>query len=84
MFFFVLFLIGLAIPLLFIKVKSRWVSWIPSIILLLAAILLYGKAEFFPGEGMAELGERLYFMIVGMAAIGSIIGSVIIQFLKNK
>jgi hypothetical protein len=74
----------LVIPLLFIKVKSRWGSWIPSIILLLAAILFYGKAEFFPGEGMAELGERLYFMIVGMAAIGSILGSVIIHFLRNK
>jgi hypothetical protein len=84
MFFFVLFLIGLVIPLLFIKVKSRWGSWIPSIILLLAAILIYGKAVFFPGEGMAELGERLYFMIVGMAAIGSILGSVIIRFLRNK
>jgi hypothetical protein len=84
MFFFALFLIGLVIPFLFIKVKSRCVSWIPSIILLLAAILIYGKAEFFPGEGMAELGERLYFMIVGMAAIGSIVGSVIIHFLRNK
>jgi hypothetical protein len=84
MFFFVLFLIGMIIPFLFIKVKSRWGSWIPSIILLLAAILIYGKAEFFPGEGMAELGERLYSMIVGMAAIGSIVGSIIIHFLRNK
>jgi hypothetical protein len=84
MFFFILFLIGLVISFLFIKVKSRWGSWIPSIILLLAAILIYGKVEFFPGEGMAELGERLYFMIVGMAAIGSIVGSVIIHFLRNK
>ena len=84
MFFFVLFLIGLVIPFLFIKVKYRWGSWVPSIILLLAAILIYGKAEFFPGEGMAELGERLYFMIVGMAAIGSIVGSIIIHFLRNK
>jgi hypothetical protein len=84
MFFFVLFLIGMIIPFLFIKVKNRWGSWVPSIILLLAAILIYGKAEFFPGEGMAELGERLYFMIVGMAAIGSIVGSIIIHFLRNK
>jgi hypothetical protein len=83
MFFFVLFLIGMIIPFLFIKVKSRWGSWIPSIILLLAAILIYGKAEFFPSEGMAELGERLYFMIVGMAAIGSIVGSIINHFLKK-
>jgi hypothetical protein len=83
MFFIVLFLIGLVIPFLFIKVKSKWISWIPAIILFLAALVMYGKAEFFPGEGMAELGERIYFMIVGIAAIGSILGSVIIQFFRN-
>jgi hypothetical protein len=84
MFLFIVFLIGLVIPFLFLKVKSKWVSWIPAIILFLAALVMYGKAEFFPGEGMAELGERLYFMIVGVAAIGSILGSVFIHFLRDK
>lgn len=84
MFFLVLFFIGLVIPFLLIKVNPRWIIWIPSIILFLAAIAMYGKAEFFPGEGMADLAERLYFMIFGVAAIGSIVGGIIIQFLKSK
>ncbi|WP_310194647.1 hypothetical protein [Neobacillus niacini] len=67
-----------------IKVNPRWIIWIPSMILFLAAIAMYGKAEFFPGEGMADLAERLYFMIFGVAAIGSIVGGIIIRFLKSK
>ncbi|MDR7077550.1 hypothetical protein J2Y03_002574 [Neobacillus niacini] len=84
MFFLVLFFIGLVFPFLLIKVNPRWIIWIPSMILFLAAIAMYGKAEFFPGEGMADLAERLYFMIFGVAAIGSIVGGIIIRFLKSK
>lgn len=56
----------------------------PSLILFLAAIVMYGKAEFFPGEGMADLAERLYFMIFGVAAIGSVLGGVIVHFIRNR
>jgi hypothetical protein len=84
MLFFVLFLIGLIIPFILIKVKPDWIVWIPSMILVLAAIVMYGKAEFFPGEGMAELAERLYFIIFGLSAIGSLIGGIIIHFIRNK
>ena len=61
-----------------------WIVWIPSIILFLAAISMYGKAEFFPGEGMADLAERLYFMILGITAIGSIVGGIIIHFIRKR
>lgn len=84
MFFFVLFLIGLIIPFILIKVNSSWIVWAPSIILFLAAIAMYGKAEYFPGEGMADLAERLYFIIFGMTAIGSIVGGIIVHLLRNK
>lgn len=84
MFFFVLFLIGVIIPFLLIKVNPSWIVWVPSIILFLAAIAIYGKAEFFPGEGMADLAERLYFIIFGMTAIGSIVGGIIVHLLRNK
>jgi hypothetical protein len=83
MFFLVLFLIGLVIPFILIKVNPRWIVWIPSLVLFLAAIAMYGKAEFFPGEGMADLAERLYFMIFGMTAIGSIVGGIIIHFIRK-
>lgn len=84
MFFLFVFIIGLVIPFIFIKAKRSWVKWIPAISLFLAAILIYGKTEFFPGEGMADLGERISFMIVGISAIGSILGGIIVHFLKNK
>ena len=84
MLFFVLFLIGLIIPFILIKVKPGWIVWIPSMILVLAAIVMYGKAEFFPGEGMADLAERLYFIIFGLTAIGSLIGGIIVHFVRNK
>ncbi|WP_139185579.1 hypothetical protein [Bacillus sp. OK048] len=79
-----MFLIGLVIPFLLIKINPNWIVWIPSLILFIAAIVMYGKAEFFPGEGMADLAERLYFMMFGIAAIGSIFGGVIIHFIRNK
>jgi hypothetical protein len=84
MFFFLLFLIGIVIPFLLIKINPSWVIWMPSLILFLAAIVMYGKAEFFPGEGMADLAERLYFMIFGVAAIGSVLGGVIVHFIRNR
>jgi hypothetical protein len=84
MLYFVLFLIGLVIPFLLIKVNPGWIVWVPSFVLFLAAIAFYGKAEFFPGEGMADLAERLYFIIFGMTAIGSIVGGLIVHFFRNK
>jgi hypothetical protein len=84
MLFFVVFLIGLLIPVLFIKVKPSWIIWVPAFVLFIAAIVIYGKAEFFPGEGMADLAERLYFIIFGLTAIGSIVGALIVHFFRNK
>lgn len=83
MLFLVVFLIGLLIPVLLIKVKPCWIIWIPSFVLFIAAIFIYGKAEFFPGEGMADLAERLYFIIFGMSAIGSIVGALIAHFFQK-
>ncbi|MFB3168000.1 hypothetical protein P5G62_012865 [Neobacillus sp. 179-C4.2 HS] len=84
MLFFGLFLIGLVIPFLLVKVKPSWIVWVPSFVLFIAAIAIYGKAEFFPGEGMADLAERLYFIIFGLSAIGSIVGGLIVHFIRNK
>ncbi|WHZ05436.1 hypothetical protein QNH48_12740 [Neobacillus sp. YX16] len=83
MFFLILFIIGMVIPFLLIKVNPSWMVWVPSIILFLAAIVIYGKAEFFPGEGMADLAERLYFLLFGVTAIGSFVGAIIVQFIKK-
>lgn len=84
MFFFVIFLIGLVLPFILIKVEFSWIIWIPAMIFFLAAILAVVKAVIFPGEGMADLAERIYVMIFGTAAIGSISGGVIAHFLKSK
>ncbi|MEH7085506.1 hypothetical protein V7139_22590 [Neobacillus drentensis] len=84
MFFFVIFLIGLVLPLILIKIDASWITWSPAIIFFLAAILTAVKAVIFPGEGMADLAERIYLMIFGTAAIGSIIGGGIVQFIKSK
>lgn len=73
----------MVIPFLLIKVNPSWMVWVPSIILFLAAIVIYGKAEFFPGEGMADLAERLYFLLFGVTAIGSFVGAIIVQFIKK-
>ncbi|MEH7178349.1 hypothetical protein [Neobacillus vireti] len=83
MLFFVLFLIGLVIPFILIKIKPHWIIWIPSMILFLAAITMYGKAEFFPGQGMADLAERLYFIVFGITAIGSTLSGIIIHFIRK-
>lgn len=83
MFFIGLLLIGMVIPFLLMKIDSQWVILSPAIIFLLAAIILAVKASVFPGEGMADLVENLYFLMFGTAAVGSIIGGVIVQFLKK-
>ncbi|WP_026567016.1 hypothetical protein [Bacillus sp. UNC41MFS5] len=84
MFFFVIFLIGLVLPFILIKIEFSWIIWIPALIFFLAAILAVIKAVIFPGEGMADLAERIYVMIFGTAAIGSIVGGGIAHFIKSK
>jgi hypothetical protein len=78
------FLIGLAVPFLFLKGKSKRIRWIPAILFFIGTLLMGVKAGFFPGAGMADLGERIYFMILGVTTIGSIIGGIIVGYLKNK
>jgi hypothetical protein len=84
MFFLILFLIGLLIPFLLIKMNPNWIVWVPATVLFLIAIVIYTKAEFFPADGMADLAERLYFMIFGVTAIGSFVGGMIVHFIKRK
>lgn len=83
MLFFWILLIGMVLPVLLIKIKSRWAAWIPTIIFGLATLIMGGVAVFFPGEGMADLGKIIYFMLFGVAAIGSLVGGVIVHFIKN-
>ncbi|MEH7076840.1 hypothetical protein [Neobacillus drentensis] len=84
MYFIVLILIGTVIPFLLMKIKSRWVNWSPAIILLFASIIFGIKAAVFPGEGMRDLADTLYFLLLGAAGIGAIIGGVIVHFFKRK
>jgi hypothetical protein len=83
MFFIGLLLIGMVIPFLLMKINSTWLIWSPATIFSFAAILMAVKASVFPGEGMTDLAESLYFMMFGTAAIGSLVGGVIIQFIKK-
>lgn len=84
MLFFIVFLLGLAVTFLFIKLKSKWAKWVPAIFFFIATILMGGKAWLFPAPEMAALGEIVYFMIFGCITIGALIGGVIIHFIKNK
>lgn len=82
-FFVLTFLVGFAIPFLFIRMKVKWILWVPAILFLIVTVLLFIKTSFFPGEGMRELGERVYIMWLGMASFGSFIGAVIARLLKK-
>jgi hypothetical protein len=84
MFFFVIFLIGLVLPFILLKIDASWIIWSPAIIFFLAAILMAVKTAVSPGEGMADLAERIYVMMFGAAASGSIIGGVIVYFIKSR
>ncbi|MFP5113061.1 hypothetical protein ACSU64_11855 [Bacillaceae bacterium C204] len=84
MFFLVIFLIGLVLPFIVMKIDASWIIWSPAIIFFLAAILMALKTAVFPGAGMADLAERIYIMMFGAAAIGSVIGGGIVHFIKSK
>lgn len=84
MFFLVIFLIGLVMPFIVMKIDASWIIWSPAIIFCLAAILMALKTAVFPGAGMADLAERIYIMMFGAAAIGSVIGGGIVHSIKSK
>lgn len=66
------------------KIDASWIIWIPAIIFFLAAIVMALKLAVIPGEGMADLVERLYIMMFGAAGVGSIIGGLIVHFIKSN
>ncbi|WP_342430852.1 hypothetical protein [Neobacillus sp. FSL H8-0543] len=84
MFFFWLFLIGMVIPFLLIKIKSGWAAWVPAIIFGSITIILAVVIKFIPAEGMMDLGQIIYFMMFGSATLGSLVGGVIVHFIKKK
>jgi len=84
MFFLVIFLIGLVLPFIVMKIDASWIIWSPAIIFFLAVILMALKTAVFPGAGMADLAERIYVMMFSTAGMGSMIGGVIIHFIKSK
>jgi hypothetical protein len=84
MLFFVVFLIGLILSFSMIKVKSKWAKWVPAILFISGAIVMMGKAKFFPAEEMAVLGEIVYAMLMAAIAGGALFGGVIVHFLKKK
>jgi hypothetical protein len=84
MYFLMVFILGLAITFISIKIKSKWAKWVPTIIFLIATLFIGVKALFFPAPEMAVLGEIVYFMILGTLTIASFIGGIIIHFWKRK
>lgn len=84
MVFSIVFLIGMAVPFLFIKAKAIWLKWLPGILFFFGTIGIGVKVLVFPAAEMAILGEIIYFMLLGTAALGSIFGGVIIYFIKKN
>jgi hypothetical protein len=83
MLFSIVFLIGMAVPILFLKAQADWLKWLPAVIFLFFTLLIGGKILFFPAPEMAVLGEIIYFMLLGCAALGSFVSGVMIHFLKK-
>jgi len=83
-FFFVIFLIGLVLPLILMKIDASWIIWSPAIIFLFASIIMALKASVFLGEGIRDLADTLYFMMFGAAGVGAIVGAGIVHLLKSK
>lgn len=81
--FILVFVIGMGFPFLLIKIKSKWARWVPTILFLIASIIIGGKAMFFPAPEMAFLGEVVYFMLFGTIALGAFIGGLIVRFFKK-
>ncbi len=67
-----------------IKIKSKWGGWVPAIIFGLATISMGVVAKFSPSQGMVDLGQVIYFMLLGTATLGSLVGGVIVYFIKKK
>lgn len=84
MYFFAVVLIGLLFPFLFYKTNANWAKWIPALVFLAGTLGMGIKARFFPGPEMQVLGEFVYFMILGCATIGAILGGIIVGMLKSK
>lgn len=82
-FFIGCFIVGSILPLIFVKAKNKFLKWIPAIILLIGSLLMIIKAYFFPEEGMAELGDMIVFMMLGSAAIGSLVGIIFVKLIKK-
>ncbi|RSD25483.1 hypothetical protein [Mesobacillus subterraneus] len=83
MVFFLVFLIGLGLPLLFLKLKANLAKWWPSILLLLAALLLGLKIVFFPAQEMAVLGEIVTLLLIGCGLASSLTCAIILHYLKK-
>jgi len=84
MVFSIVFLIGMAFPFIFIKAKAKWLKWLPSMIFFICTLVIGVKILIFPAAEMAMLGETVYFMMLGTAALGSFISGVIIYFMKKN
>jgi hypothetical protein len=84
MLFSILFLVGIVIPFLFLKSKTKCLKWIPAICSLIFTVLIGLKILFYPAPEMAVLGEIVYFMLLGSAFIGTLIGGMIIHYLKME
>jgi hypothetical protein len=84
MVFLFVFLIGLILPFILMKVKTKWGKWIPAMIFLVGTIIMAVKSTFFPAGEMAVLGEIVYAMLLATMTGGACIGAVIIHFWIRK
>ncbi len=84
MYFIIILLCSSLVPFLFIKSHNNWLIWAPTLIFTTMSLSIGLKAKFLPAPEMAVLGEIVYFMIFGVAAIGSLIGSIIVRSIRKK
>ncbi|MEH7443882.1 hypothetical protein V7201_16335 [Bacillus sp. JJ1122] len=84
MVFSIVFLIGMAFPFIFIKAKGKWLKWLPGMIFFIGTLGMGVKVLLYPAAEMAVLGEIIYFMMLGTAALGSFLSGVIIYFMNKK
>lgn len=83
MVFSIVFLVGMALPFIFFKAKPNWLKWLPGVLFLVLALGIGLKILINPAAEMAVLGEIVYSMLLGTAAIGSFISGVIIMYIKK-
>jgi hypothetical protein len=67
-------LCSILIPFSLKKINYKWVKWSPAGLFLCVTLFFGLKALILPAPEMAVLGEVIYFIMFGVATIGSTLG----------